>query len=143
MGLVKRGLHHLFVQGAEQQLSQGISVIRRQVDKGDSDGSATYHNCDTSPTPRGVLEFRAQYVDQFPVNRTFLKWEQRTRLVPLVERMLPLHERLAEARIESERTVIQHQIDATDQQIDRLVNDLYDLTDEEIEIVERESRQGG
>jgi hypothetical protein len=51
--------------------------------------------------------------------------------------MLSLHERLAEARIENERIVIQYQIDATDRQIDRLVYELYGLTDEEIEIVEK------
>ena len=34
------------------------------------------------------------------------------------------------------KTAIQRQIDATDQQIDRLVYDLYGLTDEEIAIVE-------
>jgi hypothetical protein len=61
---------------------------------------------------------------------------QRDHMIKLVERMLNLHEKLAEAKIESERTVVQHQIDATDRQIDRLVYELYDLTDEEIEIVE-------
>jgi hypothetical protein len=65
------------------------------------------------------------------------------RMVTLVERMLSLHERLTEAKIEGERTVVQHQIDATDRQIDQLVYALYDLTDEEIEIVEQQSRQGG
>ncbi len=34
------------------------------------------------------------------------------------------------------KTVLQSQIDATDRQIDRLVYELYDLTDEEIAIVE-------
>jgi TaqI-like C-terminal specificity domain len=65
------------------------------------------------------------------------------RMVKLVDSMLSLHESLAEAKIEGERTVVQHQIDATDRQIDRLVYDLYGLTDEEIEIVEQQSRQGG
>lgn len=58
------------------------------------------------------------------------------RMVGLVERMLELHERLAGARIERERTVIGHQISATDCQIDHLVYELYGLTDEEIRIVE-------
>jgi hypothetical protein len=57
-------------------------------------------------------------------------------MVELVERMLGLHERLAEARIEGERTVFGHQISATDRQIDRLVYELCGLTDEEIKIVE-------
>jgi len=43
---------------------------------------------------------------------------------------------LAGARIGRERTVIGHQIEATDRQIDRLVYELYGLTDEEIGIVE-------
>lgn len=50
--------------------------------------------------------------------------------------MLELHERLAEAKIEQERKTIQHQIEATDRQIDNLVYKLYGLTDEEIAIVE-------
>ena len=57
-------------------------------------------------------------------------------MAELVERMLELHERLAEARIERERTVIGAQISATDRQIDRLVYELYGLTDNEIGIVE-------
>jgi hypothetical protein len=54
--------------------------------------------------------------------------------------MLLLHERLTEARIERERTVIGHQIEATDRQIDRLVYELYGLTEEEIEVVEEGTR---
>lgn len=45
-----------------------------------------------------------------------------------------MHERLTEVRIE--RTVIGRQISAIDRQIDRLVYELYGLTEEEIEVVE-------
>jgi Rad3-related DNA helicase len=82
------------------------------------------------------LEFRAQYVDEFPVSNVFSNWHQRSKLTSLGERMLDLHERLAGARLERERTVIGHQISATDRQIDQLVYELYSLTDEEIQIVE-------
>ncbi len=58
------------------------------------------------------------------------------KMVGLVGRMLELHEKLAEAKIERERTVIGHQVSATDKQIDNLVYELYGLTDEEIQIVE-------
>ena len=54
--------------------------------------------------------------------------------------MLELHERLAGARIERERTVIGHQIEATDRQIDHLTYDLYILTDEEIAVLEDRKR---
>jgi hypothetical protein len=58
------------------------------------------------------------------------------RMVELVERMVELYERLAGARIEREQTVIGAQISATDRQIDRLVYELYGLTEDEIRIVE-------
>jgi hypothetical protein len=58
------------------------------------------------------------------------------RMVQLVEHMLALHKQLASAKAPHDKTVLQAQIDATDRQIDRLVYDLYGLTEEEIRIVE-------
>jgi hypothetical protein len=58
------------------------------------------------------------------------------RMVALVDTMLQLHPRLATARTTHDREVIQRQIDATDQQINALVYQLYGLTDDEIKIVE-------
>ena len=48
----------------------------------------------------------------------------------------PRVEGATSARTAQDKTVIQRQIDATDNQIDRLVYQLYNLTDEEINIVE-------
>jgi len=61
------------------------------------------------------------------------------KMVSLVQQMLELHKRLAGASA-AEREVLQRQIDATDQQIDRLVYNLYGLSDEEIRIVEEGAR---
>jgi len=58
------------------------------------------------------------------------------RMVSLVERMLALHKQAAEARTDQEKAVAQRQIELIDRQIDRLVYELYDLTDDEIAIVE-------
>jgi len=58
------------------------------------------------------------------------------RIVTLAEQMLDLHKQLAAGRIPDEKTRIQRQIDITDKQIDKLVYDLYGLTEEEIKIVE-------
>jgi len=49
--------------------------------------------------------------------------------------------RRAYATTTHDKTVIQRQIDATDRQIDRLVYELYDLTDDEIRIVEEATAQ--
>lgn len=62
------------------------------------------------------------------------------RMVELVDSMLELHKQLAAAKSESQKTVIQRQIDATDAEIDRLVYDLYDLTPKEIKIVEEAAK---
>ena len=57
-------------------------------------------------------------------------------MVQFVEQMLALHKQLAEAKTGHEQTLLQRQIDATDRQIDKLVYELYGLTEEEIKIVE-------
>jgi len=57
-------------------------------------------------------------------------------MVKLVERMLDLHKKLAAAKIPDDKTRIQRQIYNTDKQIDKLVYQLYDLTEDEIKTVE-------
>jgi hypothetical protein len=50
--------------------------------------------------------------------------------------MLDLHRQAAHPGPPQAQTVLQRQIAATDRQIDRLVYELYGLTEEEIAIVE-------
>jgi hypothetical protein len=57
-------------------------------------------------------------------------------MAALVKQMLALHRRRVEARTPHEQSVLAAQIAATDRQIDRLVYALYELTEEEIRIVE-------
>ena len=52
------------------------------------------------------------------------------------QQLLALHRQLTAARTPQEQTALERQIDATDTQIDRLVYDLYGLTEDEIKIVE-------
>ena len=58
----------------------------------------------------------------------------------LVEQMLALHKQLTTAKTPHDQTVLQGQLAATDRQIDRLVYELYGLTEEEIGIVEGANR---
>jgi hypothetical protein len=79
------------------------------------------------------------YVEQLPIRVVDNQSPGRgirDQLVQLIEPMLKMHEELAEAKTDHERTAIQRQIDATDKQIDQLVYELYGLTEEEIGIVE-------
>lgn len=81
-----------------------------------------------------------QYMEKLPI-RTINFGDsadraRHDRMVKLVEQMLGLHRQLAAAKTAPEQTMLQRQIAATDSQIDRLVYELYGLTEEEIRIVE-------
>jgi len=58
-------------------------------------------------------------------------------MVMLVERMLELHRKLADAIVPDDKQLYQRQIESTDQQIDALVYKLYGLAEEEIKTIER------
>lgn len=88
----------------------------------------------------GYLRFTHQYMAQIPVypinlSNTTDRFRY-DRIVSMVESMLDLNKRLADAQTGHEKTMLQRQIDATDKQIDKLVYELYGLTEEEIKIVE-------
>lgn len=69
-----------------------------------------------------------------PANKTDVAAHDR--IVSLVEKMLELHKQRAAAKTPHEQTALDRQIAAADSQIDRLVYDLYGLTEEEIKLVE-------
>jgi len=62
--------------------------------------------------------------------------KQHDRLVALVEQMLALYKQSAAAKLPGEQERIQREIEMTDRQIDKLVYELYGLSEEEIRIVE-------
>jgi len=90
----------------------------------------------------GYIRFWTQYITQLPIRKIdFSDAADRgrhDRMVALVEDMLALHQRLAATRTDHEQNNLKRQIDAADRRINRLVYDLYNLTDEEIRIVEND-----
>lgn len=66
--------------------------------------------------------------------------ETHKQMVHLVKHMLSLQKELSDAKTAHEKTALQRQIGATDQQIDQLVYELYGLTEEEIRIVEESTK---
>jgi len=96
----------------------------------------------SAPFRGGWLSANRQFLSQLPIRpidfADAADRERHDRMVALVEEMLALHQRLAAARTEHEQTNLKRQIDAADRRIDRLVYDLYDLTDEEIRITEKD-----
>jgi predicted RNA-binding protein with EMAP domain len=88
----------------------------------------------------GYFRFKTEYLKPFPIRTIdFDKPEevkQHDKMVSLVEQMLELNKKLAGIKNPDEKTRIQRQIDSTDEQIDKLVYDLYGLSADEIAIVE-------
>jgi len=94
----------------------------------------------SAPFRGGFMSANRQFLSQLPIRTIdFSNPEdirQHDQMVALVERTLTLHKKQAEATTAHEKTNLTRQIEATDQQIDKLVYELYKLTEEEIRIVE-------
>lgn len=90
----------------------------------------------------GFFRYFTQFVEQLPIRMLDCsKLDQRSqhdRMVSLVGTMLVLRRQLAAASTPHEQENLKRQINATDHQINKLVYELYGLTDEEIRIVEGE-----
>ena len=90
----------------------------------------------------GYYSYESRFIRHLPIRPIDFadptERERHDRMVALVEEMLSLHRQLAAARTAHEQTSLKRQIDATDRRIDRLVYDLYDLTEDEILIVEKD-----
>ena len=88
----------------------------------------------------GWITCTKQYFGKLPIRKIDFSdpadRERHDRMVQLVQRMLDLHKNFAAAQTPNEKTALQRQIQTTDRQIDKLVYELYHLTDNEIKIVE-------
>jgi hypothetical protein len=87
----------------------------------------------------GYVRYKTEYLKPFPIRTIdFSNPADKARhdcMVQLVEQMLFLQKRLLDTRTGHDQTHLQRQIDATDRQIDKLVYELYELTEEEIAVV--------
>jgi predicted type IV restriction endonuclease len=94
----------------------------------------------STPLRGGFFRSFTQFIEQLPIRRIDFSEPRdkarHDRMVALVEQMLALHRQLAAARTAQDKRMLQRQIDASDRQIDRLVYELYGLTEEEIGVVE-------
>ncbi len=61
---------------------------------------------------------------------------QHDKLVALVDTMLELQKKYHDVRMEQDKELYERQIKMVDAQIDRLVYELYGLTEEEVKVVE-------
>jgi len=98
------------------------------------------HRLIAPPKGGNFFEVKTRVMGKLPIHRLNLDVpEERAlhdKIVALVKHMLRLKKQSASAKTTHERTALARQVEATDREIDRLVYELYGLTDEEIRIVE-------
>ena len=97
----------------------------------------------STPFRGGYFALNKQYIERLPI-RTInfddpADVARHDQIVSLVDQMLELNKKLAESKMPQTTEMLKRQIESTDRQIDQLVYKLYDLTDEEIKIVESET----
>ncbi len=80
------------------------------------------------------LRFTKQYVGKIPILLT--TEENKKELINLSKELQKLYSNFKNTKTPNERKLIQKQIDLTDHKINELIYQLYDLTDDEIKIIE-------
>jgi hypothetical protein len=102
--------------------------------------ASRYLQAISTPFRGGYIALNRQFIEQLPIRTiNFTNTADKAihaSIVQLVENMLDLHKQLSSAKIGHDQTHLQRQINATDQQIDKLVYELYGVTDEEVAVVE-------
>ena len=91
----------------------------------------------------GWFSYESRFIKNLPIRTIDLSnkndVEKQANIVEFVQRMLDLHEKLPNVKTPEDKNIIERQIAATDNQINSLVYELYELTDKEIRIVEESS----
>ena len=82
----------------------------------------------------GWYSYESRYISRLPIPENSL--QRRNQLIPPVQTILDLHRRRSEVKTSHDKTLLDRQIDATTLQINRIVYELYDLSDADIAVVE-------
>ncbi len=94
----------------------------------------------SAPFHGGWYSANKQFLSQLPIRSIDFAdptdKQRHDQMVKYVDTMLALHKQLAKANTPDDRTQLENQIAATDRLIDKLVYELYELTQEEIGIMQ-------
>ena len=126
-------LHILLPRDEDYDLRYALGIMNSKL----MDFAYTMMNPEKGEALAQVKKYHIEQLPIRPINFSDKSDKAKhDKMVALVERMLDLHKRLAKTKAPDDKTKLQRQIEATDREIDRLVYDLYGLTEEEIKIVE-------
>ena len=104
-----------------------------------------YYKIASLTNKNSIAQVKKVQLDQLPI-----RWLDHAKdpekkvheqIAELVSGMLALHTQLAHAKSVAQKGITQRQIDATDAEINRLVYDLYGLTEQEIALIENSTEE--
>ena len=99
-----------------------------------------YYRAKSLTNKKSIAQVKKVDLDKLPIrNIDFSDQTDKSshdQIVQLVESVLALYQHKAKAKTQADQQQIQRQIDKTEKQIDMLVYELYDLTPDEIAVVE-------
>lgn len=82
-----------------------------------------------------LAEVKKQHVEQLPIPKN-ISSKQENEIIHLVEQLLALNKDKQTATLSSQKEQLQHRIEYAEDKINQIIYDLYDLTAEEIKIIE-------
>ncbi len=94
----------------------------------------------STPMRGGYIKFSKQYIEDFPIceiENSKKEKELHSKVVSLVKQIIDLHKKVKKAKVSHEKEIMDRQIKITNDQIDRLVFELYGLTDKEIDLIDQ------
>jgi type I restriction-modification system DNA methylase subunit len=134
--IARNNLHILLLKKAQYKIQYILGLMNSRL----MDFSYTFINPEKGET---FAEVKKEHVEQLPVYQVNISDPSKKRfhddIVAFVNVMLNLNNKIQTAK-GTGKDQIQHQIDSTDKEIDRLVYELYGLTKEEIKLVEGETK---
>jgi len=97
----------------------------------------------SSPFRGGYWSYGKRFIEQLPIRlidfNTPFEQSVHDHVVGMVREILRLNKQLAEMRTPHEKAAVQHQVSVLDAQINSSIYELYELTNEEIMIIEHEA----
>lgn len=97
-----------------------------------------YYNKEFSNESKLIVNLSKEYLSEIPIKEISLEKQQQ--FTELVENMLQLNKDLAECKTPKDEKLLKLQITKTDEKINQLVYELYDLSDKEIAIIDEENK---
>jgi hypothetical protein len=130
---VKNSLHCILLRDKNYNLKYILGLINSHL-------MDFYFQDQIGSTGEIFSQMKIAYIEKLPIRPIDFKKadeiKKHDEMISLVEEILELHKKISGVKNPNEKTRIQRQIDATDAQIDNLTYELYNLTPQEIKIVE-------